>query len=123
NLGDMKKIGWFFLLAFVACSTDSEVTNTDETLLSEEEMAFLEEYEYVTFNYSPTSFGADFNEKWAGKVTLFLDGQIPNGYAQSVTQELNVLNDLISDGTALELAPTLTGAQIHLIMGPPEVVK
>lgn len=85
--------------------------------LTEEQLAFIEEYEYVTFNFSPTSFGGSVNEKWIGEVPIFLDGTIDEGYRQDVTREIAELNTLITDGTQLTLVNNLSEADIHVYLG------
>lgn len=85
--------------------------------LSALQEAFIEEYEYVTFNFSPTSFGGNRNEKWSGVVRLSLEGTIANSYRQDIENQLEVWNGFITDGTRLELTDDIGQANIRLYLG------
>lgn len=111
----MKILSVFFLFLLVLSSC-SETSNTPKELTSEQ-LEFIDEYEYVTFNFSPTSFGGSVNEKWIGEVPIFLDGNITEAYRQSIGQEISRLNGYITDGTRLVLVNNLNDAKVHLYLG------
>jgi hypothetical protein len=111
--------GLFLFLVLVSCSEDSPTI--DE--LTEEQLLFIEEYEYVTFNFSPTSSGGSLNEKWIEEVPIFLDGAITPEYRQMVAQEISELNEYITDGTELILVDALSEADVHLYLGDEEDIQ
>ncbi|MEL6303799.1 MAG: hypothetical protein AAFQ20_03315 [Bacteroidota bacterium] len=121
----MKKLQFLayiatFLLISACGSDDGPNVDNDPTQaqeLSEQQEAFIEEYEYVTFNFSPTSFGGDRNEKWSGVVRLSLEGTIVDSYRQGVENQLEVWNNFITDGTRLELTDDFSNANIRLYLG------
>ncbi|MEM8764580.1 MAG: hypothetical protein AAGD88_12250 [Bacteroidota bacterium] len=121
----MKKLRFLACLAtflmISACGND-DGPNTDGDFMQPQELspqqeAFIEEYEYVTFNFSPTSFGGDRNEKWSGVVRLSLEGTIADSYRQGVENQLEVWNNFITDGTRLELTDEVANANIRLYLG------
>lgn len=110
------------MVLLISCSKDSDNDASEE--LSAQQLLFIEEYEYVTFNFSPTSSGGNLNEKWIGNVKLFLDGTIDSDYRNAVEAQLGILNDYFTDGTVLSLAATQQeAAQIHLYLGPPNEIE
>lgn len=121
----MKKLRFLACLTtflmISACGND-DGSNTDGDFMQPQELspqqeAFIEEYEYVTFNFSPTSFGGDRNEKWSGVVRLSLEGTIADSYRQGVENQLEVWNNFITDGTRLELTDEVANANIRLYLG------
>lgn len=117
----MKKgfliFGLFLFLA--SCSEDDNPPRE----LTEEQLLFIEEYEYVTFNFSPTSSGGSVNEKWIGEVSLFLDGDITSEYGQIINQEIAELNTYFTDGTSISLVDSLLDADVHLYLGNEEDIQ
>ena len=101
------------LMTLFSCSEDKK---EPEALTAEEE-AFITEYEYVTFNFSPTSFGGLVNEKWIGDIPIFLDGAITEAYIERINQELQLLNDHMTDGSMLRLVNSVEASKIHLFLG------
>ena len=102
-----------------SCSEDE---NKQEEL-SEEQLQFIREYEYVTFNFSPTSFGGSINEKWVGEIPIFLDGNITQEYEGIIQGELSRLNNYFTDGSELVLVGSMEQAQIHLYLGSEEDIQ
>jgi len=96
----MKKLLFTFLVIFItACAKDKDsIIDIDEPVdeLSATEVIFLEEYHFVTFNLSPTSFGGNLNEKWEQELKLFLDGNFPVSYRDDVDTALQSFNGPIS---------------------------
>ena len=118
-------VATFFMIS--ACGKD-EGSNADGGSMQPQELsaqqeAFIEEYEYVTFNFSPTSFGGDRNEKWSGVVQLSLEGTIADSYRQDIENQLEVWNDFITDGTRLELTDEVSNANIRLYLGQESEVE
>lgn len=120
----MKALVPFFLLTslIISCSEDNDDNKAPETL-SAEQLEFIEEYEYVTFNFSPTSSGGSVNEKWIGEVPIFLDGNISGAYRQIVMDELSELNGYFTDGANLVLADNLEDALVHLYLGNEDEIE
>jgi len=127
-------IGFLFFVLLFSCSTDlekgdslvseEENENLDPTnSLSIRELEFLEEYEYVTFNLAPDSFGASVNEKWISDVQLFLDGAISDEYRSKVESTLAQFNDVLSADITVQLVETSEESNIHLIFGEKEAIK
>lgn len=116
---------YLFLLSFIlaACSSDDnsgvpDVDTPEQNELTEFELQFIEEYQYVTFNLSPTSFGGSLNEKWNDEVKIFLDGNVSSDYQESVENQISVINDYMTDGTSILAVDTLAEANVHLYLGP-----
>lgn len=132
-----KSIGLIFLVLFFSCSTDAEnrLALTEEfknlepinpaptNSLNPIELDFLEEYEYITFNLAPDSFGASMNEKWSTDVKLFLDGTFSNEYRAEVEIALARFNNLLSAGISIQLVETVEESNIHLIFGEKEDIR
>jgi len=127
-------IGFLFSVLLFSCSTDlqkedslvseEENENLDPTnSLSIRELEFLEEYEHVTFNLAPDSFGASVNEKWISDIQLFLDGAISDEYRSKVESTLAQFNDLLSADITVQLVETSEESNIHLIFGEKEAIK
>ncbi|MFS4491669.1 hypothetical protein [Maribacter sp. 2308TA10-17] len=135
-------IRWFFLILVFSCSTDAEnaialgeepenmVPMEEEPedivparTLSVKELEFIEEYEYVTFNLAPDSFGASVNEKWVVDGRIFLDGAISETYSAEVETALTQFNNLFNASIAFELVPTVEESNIHLIFGKKEDIR
>lgn len=123
--------GFLFLITIMSCAKDDpidepeiEIENPEpEVTLTAAELEFIKEYEYVTFNLSPTSFGASVNEKWITDVKVFLDGDIPENYATEVEAALGQFNDLLSADLSISLVSTVRESNIRLIFGEKEVIK
>jgi len=134
-MGYFKRITSLFLLMilFASCSTDAEIIavmdNSEisepgaEVTLSKRELEFINEYEYVTFNLAPDSFGASVNEKWSTDVKIFLDGELPENYESEVNGSLSEFNTLLSAGLSFGLANTLEESNIHLIFGEKDAIR
>ncbi len=123
----MKKNVSLFLLwtmTFLSCSSEDKPIQTDDSLpvtsLSPEQQAFMDEYHYITFNKSPTSFGSSLNEKWDGQIRLFLDGQINYSYYNAVQEQLSELNRFFADGTEIMVVNNIKDANVRLWRGPRE---
>ena len=119
----MKALVPFFLLVSLIISCSENEDNDMSETLSEEQLGFIEEYEYVTFNFSPTSSGGTVNEKWIGEVPIFLDGTISGAYRQIVLDELTELNEYLTDGANLVLADSLEEARVHLFLGNEDEIQ
>jgi hypothetical protein len=91
--------------------------------LTAKELEFIEEYEYVTFNLAPDSFGATVNEKWITDIKLFLNGAISDPYPTEVEAALAQFNNLLSAGISFQQELTLEESNIHLIFGKKEAIK
>lgn len=135
-MGILRKYACFLFLGLVISCVRDDAPNTQEipessetpktpetsgprTVLTAKELTFLEEYEYVTFNLSPTSFGADVNEKWGGNIRLFLDGEITENYRLEVSKTLAKLNAILEEnGPKISLIEAIETSNIHLIFGP-----
>lgn len=126
------RISCLFLFGIlVSCSTDEGNTGTMEDsetpepmeMLTAIELEFIEEYEYITFNLAPDSFGANVNEKWVTDVSIFLDGTIPDNYTAGVEEALARFNPLLSAGISFRLVNTLEESNIHLIFGEKEAIQ
>lgn len=121
---------FLFLLSLivVSCSSDDSDIAKDgdeqgQSQLTEEQLSFIEEYQYVTFNFSPTSFGGNLNEKWSGEVKIFLDGEADSGYQQSIENQISIINDYMNDGTTILVVNTLSESDVHLYLGPEEDIQ
>lgn len=127
-MSGFKKIFGFFVVSMtISCATDEGLTDMEdvesEETLTTLELEFLEEYEYVTFNFAPDSFGADVNEKWGSDVKLFLDGSFSESYEAEVQDALTQFNGLLDDGISFQLVATLEESNIHLIFGEIEAIQ
>ncbi len=125
-------IGCFFLVLAFSCSTDAENIDVLEEdfenpspteSLTAKELEFIDEYEYITFNLAPDSFGATVNEKWSTDVKLFLDGELPENYESDVNGALSEFNNLLSAGLSFGLTNTLEDSNIHLIFGEKDAIR
>lgn len=133
-----KGIGVFVLMLFLSCASDEG----DSVIIPEEEMEnnnpsdqeptvsltaaeldFIDEYEYITFNLAPDSFGASVNEKWVTDVKLYLDGSITDEYRSEVEASLSQFNDLLSAEISFQLVNTIEESNIHLIFGLKEEIR
>lgn len=94
------------------------IADVDDGPLTNLQKDFVQEYQYVTFNLSPTSFGATRNEKWVGETKLFLDGDISEAYRNEVVVAIGELNDLFTDGFELVLTDDVEESDIHVYRGP-----
>ena len=125
----------FFLVLLVSCSTDKENINSIiEEIESEEkiepprsltaiELEFIDEYEYVTFNLAPDSFGAAVNEKWVTDIKLFMSGPISSFYVDQVEIALSNFNQLFGEGTTIQLVSTIEESNIQLIFGDKDAIR
>lgn len=133
-----KSIGLIVLMLFLSCASDEansvitleeEIENTEPSdpdltaSLTGTELDFIEEYEYITFNLAPDSFGASVNEKWVTDIKLFLDGSITDDYRSEVDASLAQFNDLLSAEISFQLVNTIDESNIHLIFGQKEAIR
>jgi len=61
--------------------------------------------------------------KWSGAIKVFLDGDISTYYRNQVEAQNEIFNALMTDGTTVELVPTLSEANIHLYLGDLNEIK
>jgi len=99
------------------------ILDVEDGPLSNREKAFIDEFRYVTYNLSPTSFGAPVSEKWKGTMNLFLDGDISTSYRLAVQETLNEFNAYFSDGFQIVLVETVQESDVHAVRGPLVSVK
>ncbi len=99
------------------------VTDADDGPLTNFQKSFVSEYIYLTYKLSPTASGSALSEKWQGQVKLFLDGDLPSNYSQTVRGYLEEFNSFFTDGTMIELVNSQAESDIHLIMGPTSSVQ
>lgn len=93
------------------------VTDVDDGPLTNYEKSFIDEYIYLTYKLSPTTSGGSLSEKWQGEVKLYMQGDLPEDYQQTVQVYLDEFNALLSDGTNIVLVDTLEESNVRLIMG------
>lgn len=126
------RIGYFFLFGIlVACSTDEGITEAiddaeipgPEWTLNAMELEFINEYEYVTYNFAPDSYGPRVNEKWETDVNVFLQGEIPNTYRTEVAHALEQFNTLVDNSIEFKLVNSKEESNIHLIFGEKEAIQ
>lgn len=98
------------------------VIDVEDGPLTNFQKSFVDEYIYLTYKLSPTASGGTRSEKWQGAIRLFIEGNLPNNYAQTVETYLEEFNSFFTDGTTLELVDTSAESDIHLIMGPVDSV-
>jgi len=103
--------------------TETPETPKPEVALSAKELEFIDEYEYITFNYAPDTYGADVNEKWLTDVNIFLDGGISDTYRTGVEEALEEYNLLLNDELTFRLVNTFEESNIHLIFGELEAIQ
>jgi len=123
-----RRICCLFLFGIlVSCSTDEGSTGTtDDTetvMLTVKELEFLTEYEYVTFNLAPDSFGATVNEKWETDVNVFLQGDISETYRTEVANALGQFNDLVGNELEFRMVNSVEESSVHLIFGEKEAIR
>lgn len=127
-----KKLSYLFLVGILfSCSKDSDPTEptvgmetpNPPVVLSAIEKEFLSEYEYITFNLSPTSFGASRNEKWETDIKLFLQGDVSGTYRAEVASALSTFTDFFSPNLKCSLVNTLEESNVHLIFGKKDAIK
>lgn len=99
------------------------VVDVDDGPLTNFQKSFVSEYIYLTYKLSPTASGSALSEKWQGQVRLFLDGDLPSNYSQTVNGYLEEFNSFFTDGTTIELVNSQAESDIHLIMGPTSSVQ
>jgi len=130
-MGFSKKLSCLFLIVvLISCTKDEEPTesivdteNPEPTAtLSSKELEFINEYEYVTFNFSPTSFGADRNEKWEEDIKVFLQGDISEAYRAEVANTLTSFSDFFGPDLQCSLVDTFEESNVHLIFGAKEII-
>ncbi len=126
-MGTYRKYAYLLLLGIAfSCTKDSNPAPPEAVreFLTAVELEFLEEYEYVTFNLSPTSFGATVNEKWQSDIKLFLDGNISDAYRTDVSNALTPFNSLFGvNGPSSSLVNTLEASNVHLIFGEKSAIE
>ncbi|MEP3210245.1 MAG: DUF2927 domain-containing protein [Maribacter sp.] len=117
----------FLLVILVSCSTDEGTTGTPDEIesltLSPKELEFIEEYEYVTFNLAPDSFGANLNEKWEANVNVFLQGELSESYRAEVANALEQFNNLVGNNLEFKLVNAVEESNVHLIFGEKEAIR
>jgi len=123
-----RRIGCLFLFGIlVSCSTDEGNTGTiddvETVALTAKELEFINEYEYVTFNLAPDSFGASVNEKWETDVKVFLQGDIPDAYRAEVANTLEEFDDLVSNDLEFSMVNFEEESNVHLIFGEKEAIR
>lgn len=126
NLGNLLLIG-----VLISCSKDNGSTEPIIDLeipepiatLTEKEHEFLKEYEYITFNLSPTSFGASRNEKWEIDIKLFLQGDVSDNYRTEVANALATFTNFFGANLKCSLVATKEESNVHLIFGEKDVIK
>lgn len=91
--------------------------------LTTSELEFLSEYEYITFNLSPTSFGASRNEKWETDIKLFLQGGVSDTYRAEVASALVIFTDFFSPSLKCSLVDTQEESNVHLIFGEKDAIE
>lgn len=99
------------------------VLDEDDGPLTNYQKSFIDEYIYVTYKLSPTASGGPLSEKWQGQINLFLEGNLPANYEQTVQGYLEEFNAFFTDGTNLALVTTQEESNVHLIMGPTTSVQ
>ncbi|MGO3182353.1 MAG: Ig-like domain-containing protein [Aequorivita sp.] len=99
------------------------VLDVDDGPLTNLQKSFVDEYIYVTYNLSPNSSGGELSQKWKDEVKLFIEGNLTTNYKQMVAGYLEEFNSLITDGTTLTLVDTVDESNVHLILGPPHLIK
>lgn len=97
------------------------VIDIEDGPLTNSQKQFLSEYLYLTYKLSPTASGGSLSEKWQGEVKLYMEGT-PDNYETVVQEYLEEFQELMTDGTTLEIVDTQEASNIHLIMGPTESV-
>ncbi len=107
---------FFLVVSFISCSEDEQLF-ADSAALTSKELDFIAEYEYVTFNFAPDSFGADKNEKWEENIKIFLDGTISDSYKNNIMTAIASFNTLFDGAITCSIADTLAEANVHLIFG------
>ncbi|NND80306.1 MAG: hypothetical protein HKN53_10430 [Maribacter sp.] len=98
------------------------VTDVDDGPLTNYEKSFIDEYIYLTYKLSPTASGGLLSEKWQGDVKLYMQGDLPEDYQQTVQGYLDEFNSFLSDGTNIVLVDTLEESNVLLVMGPTSTV-
>lgn len=94
------------------------VLDVDDGPLTNFEKSFIDEYIYLTYKLSPTASGGAVSEKWQGEVKLFMEGDLPTDYQQTIQAYLDEFNSFLSDGTNILLVDTQEESNVHLIVGP-----
>lgn len=127
-MSHFRRIGCFFLLVIlVSCAADDGTTGTPDEMevltLTPKELEFIEEYEYVTFNLAPDSFGAILNEKWETNVNVFLQGELSDSYRAEVVNALRQFNNLVGNNLAFNVVNSQEASNVHLIFGEKEAIR
>lgn len=127
-----KKFCWIFLIAILfSCSKESELEDPEieqenpepPVTLNAVELQFIDEYEFVTFNLSPTSFGATLNEKWADDIKVYLEGNISDSYRADLSIAIENFNELLGNDQKFLLVDTFEESNVHLIFGPKSAIE
>lgn len=127
-----KKLSCLFLIGILfSCSKDVDPTEPmvdmempePTATLTVKEQEFLSEYEFITFNLSPTSFGASRNEKWETDIKLFLQGDVSDTYRAEVVNALATFTDFFDSNLKCSLVDTFEESNVHLIFGEKDDIK
>ncbi len=115
---------FFGMILVFSCSTKEESENhgsdTPESLLSQEQLDFIETYHYITYNLSPTSFGSSVNERWSDRIRIYMDGNFTDLFQQDIQERLQEINHLMSNGSGIILVNSAIEANVHLYFGTRE---
>lgn len=146
-MGSYRKLGCLFLLGIlISCGKDDEtdlpiidsetpeievpVLETPDPVvpdpvatLTVKEIEFIEEYEYITFNLAPDSYGANRNEKWGTDLKIFLDGAITDDYKMAIENELEDFSNLFGEEITCSIVGTQEASNVHLVFGDKEAIE
>ncbi|GLU44626.1 hypothetical protein Musp01_22500 [Muricauda sp. NBRC 101325] len=109
------------MILVISCTVkeESENPNPDipKSLLSQEQLDFIEAYHYITYNLSPTSFGSSANERWEDSIRIYIHGSTFYPYNGDFQGRIDEFNQLMTNGSGVILVNSLVEANVQLFYG------
>lgn len=94
------------------------VVDVEDGPLTNYQKSFVDEYIYLTYKLSPTASGGSLSEKWRQPIKLYMDGDLPDNFLQTVEGYLNEFRALMQEGTTIELVNSQQESNVHAVLGP-----
>ncbi|SDQ71974.1 Protein of unknown function [Flagellimonas zhangzhouensis] len=118
---------FFGLMLLFSCTTDEQIEKLEpdnpKSLLSQEQLDFIETYHYITYNLSPTSFGSSLNERWSDRIRIYIDGFPYDTYRENIIDRIDEINQLMTNGSGIIFVDSVEEANVHLYYGSREDIE
>ena len=99
------------------------IDDIDDGPLRNVEKTFLDEYQFIVSNFSPTSFGSTLNQKWTEDIRMFLDGNNSNQFSSIIDEVITEFNMLFTNDVEITIVNSLEEANIHVVYGPKSLIE